>query len=118
MEAKQVPAIFVLTPRALAQLRRVLAQQPGQAWCLEVQAKPTGCKQMEYALGLVQTPAADQLHWQQEGIRLCTGLSSARYLLGASLDFLEGEAEEGFKFFGPFIDVGCSCEAPKTGQCE
>ena len=119
MEARQVSApIFVLTPRALAQLRRVLLQQGKPAWYLEIQAKPTGCKEMEYELGLLEAPAADQLHWQQEGMGLCTGLSSLRYLLGGSLDYIEGEAEEGFRFEAACMHSGCGCEAPKPGQCK
>jgi len=116
-EQPPAPApLFVLTPRALAQIRLVLQNQ-GQAYCLEVNARPSGCKEMEYELGLVQAPAADQLCWQQEEIRLCVGRSSLRYLLGASLDFIESEAETGFKFSTPFAGVGCDCNAPKPEGC-
>jgi len=109
--------VFVLTPRALAQVRLVLEQQGAHNHCLEVHAKPASCKEMEYALGLVQNPAADQLCWQQEEIRLCVSRESVRYLLGASLDFVENETETGFKFSSPYIHSGCDCETPQHSQC-
>ncbi|MCL2178506.1 MAG: iron-sulfur cluster assembly accessory protein [Proteobacteria bacterium] len=120
-EAEQPPAphfpVFVLTPRALEQVRLVLQNQEGGAYCLEVSAQPAGCKELEYELGLVQAPTAEQLCWQQEDIRLCVGRDSVRYLLGASLDFVESEAEAGFKFSNPYMGPGCDCGLPKSGQC-
>jgi iron-sulfur cluster assembly protein len=109
--------IFVLTPRAVVQVRLVLQQQGAEGYCLEVYARPIGCKEMEYALGLVQTPGADQVCWQQEGLHLCVGLASVRYLLGASLDFVESEAEDGFRFSNPYVHPGCDCETPESGRC-
>jgi len=115
MEAKPLPApVFVLTPRALAQLRRVLQSQQAQNHCLEVHAKPAGCKEMEYALGLVANPGDDQLCWQQEEIRICISLASLRYLLGASLDFVESEEERGFKFSNPSLALTCECTCEAT----
>jgi len=120
-EAGQPPAlpfaVFVLTPRALEQVRLVLQSQGGGVYCLEVSAQPSGCKELEYALDLVQNPSADQLCWQQEDIRLCVDRDSVRYLLGASLDFVESETEAGFKFSNPYVAPGCDCDAPKPGQC-
>jgi|GEM_PF-1527964 len=118
MEAEQrVSPLFVLTARALAQVRLLLQTQGVQSYCLEVHARPAACKEMEYELGLVQTPSADQLCWQQEDIQLCVSLQSARYLLGASLDFVENAEETGFKFTNPYVPAGCDCESPHSGRC-
>jgi len=112
MESKPLSApLFLLTPRALEQVRQVLAQQEAPGHWLEVEARPTACKEMEYALGLVHTPAKEQVSWHQEGQGLCTSLSSLRYLAGATLDFVQTEAEAGFKFSNTRECEQCGCGA-------
>ncbi len=102
-------AAFVLTARAVDQVKTVIAEQKLEGHFLTVRVVPAGCSGLGYDLNLVKESKAGDLVWNQDGVQICTDAMSITYLQGTTVDYLTSETQSGFKFENPNAKSSCGC---------
>jgi iron-sulfur cluster assembly accessory protein len=102
--------VVSLTERAAAKIRELQADEPaGDAGVLRVAVQGGGCSGFEYALGFDRGPQEGDHELEAFGVRVVVDPFSAPYLQGASIDFLDGLQESGFKIENPNVSSSCGC---------
>ena len=124
--------LVTLTQGAAVKIGNLMAQEPaGEAEVLRIAVQGGGCSGFEYALGFDRGPQAGDHELEFHGVKVVVDPFSAPYLQGATIDFLEGLQESGFKIDNPNVATACGCgssfqvaegEAPEAaagcGTCE
>ena len=99
-----------LTERAAEKIRELQADEPeGDASVLRVAVQGGGCSGFEYALGFDRGAQEGDHELELHGVRVVVDPYSAPYLQGASIDFLDGLQESGFKIENPNVSSACGC---------
>jgi iron-sulfur cluster assembly protein len=102
--------IVTLTERAADKVRALMALEPaGEAEVLRVAVQGGGCGGFEYALGFDRGAVDDDSTSECHGVRVVVDPASARYLEGATVDFVESLKESGFKVDNPNASGSCGC---------
>ena len=111
MATLEHPATLVsLTEAAAAKIRELMAEEPPQeAAVLRVAVQGGGCSGFQYALGFDRGPQEGDHELALHGVRVVVDPFSAPYLQGASIDFLNGLQESGFKIENPNVSSACGC---------
>jgi iron-sulfur cluster assembly protein len=110
MEIVERTALVSLTPTAAAKVKELMAEEPeGNALVLRVAIQGGGCSGFQYGLGFDTAPAEGDEILDQEGVRVVVDPFSAPYLQGATIDFLSGLQESGFKIDNPNATASCGC---------
>ena len=101
---------IALTERAADKVRDLMAQEPaGEAEVLRIAIQGGGCSGFEYALGFDRGAQAGDHELEFHGVKVVVDPFSAPYLQGATIDFLEGLQESGFKIDNPNASGSCGC---------
>jgi iron-sulfur cluster assembly protein len=102
-------APVTLTPGALQELKKLIAQQElATEYGLRVGVEGGGCAGMNYILGFDQKKDGDQ-EYEVEGIRLFMNKAHGMYLAGMEIDFQQGLDARGFTFNNPNASKTCGC---------
>ena len=102
--------ILSLTQGAASKVRELMAEEaPGEAEVLRVAIQGGGCSGFEYQLGFDRGSMEGDLEFDQHGVRVVVDPFSAPYLRGATIDFLNGLQESGFKIENPNAVASCGC---------
>ena len=102
--------VVSLTERAAVKIRELQADEPdGDAEVLRIAVQGGGCSGFEYALGFDRGPQEGDHELEAFGVRVVVDPFSAPYLQGASIDFLDGLQESGFKIENPNVSSACGC---------
>jgi iron-sulfur cluster assembly protein len=112
MEIVERPATTVvsLTEKAAVKIKELMAGEPvGEAEVLRVAIQGGGCSGFQYGLGFDRGSQQGDLELEQHGITLVVDPYSAPYLHGATIDFLDGLQESGFKIENPNATSACGC---------
>jgi iron-sulfur cluster assembly protein len=112
MATLEEPATTVvsLTERAASKIQELQAEEPGtDASVLRIAVQGGGCSGFEYALGFDSGPQEGDLELESHGVTVVVDPFSAPYLQGASIDFLDGLQESGFKIENPNVSSACGC---------
>ena len=111
MEIVERPDTLVsLTPTAADKIRELLAEEPeGGSSVLRVAIQGGGCSGFQYGLGFDSGPVEDDETIEQHGVTIVIDPYSAPYLKGATIDFLNGLEESGFKIDNPNAQASCGC---------
>ena len=114
-----------LTSNAAEKIRELMAEDPeGESSVLRVAIQGGGCSGFQYGLGFDAGPVEDDQTLEQHGVTIVIDPYSAPYLKGATIDFLNGLEESGFKIDNPNASASCGCghsftveegEAAETG---
>src|SRR3954462_8073751 len=103
-------AVVTLTEGAAAKISRLMAEEPaGEAEVLRIAIQGGGCSGFEYALGFDRGAQSGDHELSYHGVRVVVDPFSAPYLQGATIDFLEGLQESGFKIDNPNASSACGC---------
>jgi len=103
-------ALLSLTPLAAAKVKELMAEEPdADALVLRVAIQGGGCSGFQYGLGFDSGPAEGDFELWLEGVRVVVDPYSAPYLRGATVDFLTGLQESGFKIDNPNAVSSCGC---------
>jgi iron-sulfur cluster assembly accessory protein len=105
------PATLVsLTDAAAVKIKELMAEEPAsEAAVLRVAVQGGGCSGFQYALGFDRGPQDGDHELSLHGVRVVVDPFSAPYLQGASIDFLNGLQESGFKIDNPNVSSACGC---------
>ena len=99
-----------LTPTAAAKVRELMAEEPdSEELVLRVAIQGGGCSGFQYGLGFDTGAAEGDHELRLEGVRVVVDSYSAPYLEGATIDFLNGLQESGFKIENPNAVSSCGC---------
>src|SRR5690349_21473529 len=99
-----------LTPLAAAKVKELMAEEPdAEALVLRVAIQGGGCSGFQYGLGFDSGAADGDVELSLEGVRVVVDPYSAPYLRGATVDFLTGLQESGFKIDNPNAVSSCGC---------
>jgi iron-sulfur cluster assembly accessory protein len=103
-------SLLTITPVAAAKVKELMSEEPdAEALVLRVAIQGGGCSGFQYGLGF-DTGAAEGDHLLSlEGVTVVVDPYSAPYLQGATIDFLNGLQESGFKIENPNAVSSCGC---------
>jgi iron-sulfur cluster assembly protein len=102
--------LLSLTESAAAKIKELMAEEPeGEATVLRVAIQGGGCSGFQYGLGFDRDAIEGDLEFDQYGVRVVVDPFSAPYLRGASVDFVNGLQESGFKIENPNAVASCGC---------
>lgn len=109
MEPTTTPtAPITLTESAISKLAVLLAEE-GEPQALRIAVTGGGCSGFQYALGFDTERHADDLLFEQGGVRVIIDETSAEYLAGAVVDFQDGLNGKGFAIENPNSTGSCGC---------
>ncbi|MBL8330762.1 MAG: iron-sulfur cluster assembly accessory protein [Rubrivivax sp.] len=97
-----------VTPKAARQIQKALVQR-GSGIGLRLAIKTSGCSGYAYALEFADEPAADDLSFDSEGVKLLVSATSLPLIDGTQLDWVREGLNEGFKFNNPNAAATCGC---------
>ena len=102
--------LVTLTPTAAEKIRELMAEDPeGETSVLRVAIQGGGCSGFQYGLGFDSGPVEGDEVLELEGVQVVVDPYSAPYLKGATIDFLNGLQESGFKIDNPNAAASCGC---------
>jgi iron-sulfur cluster assembly protein len=102
--------LLTLTPVAASKVRELMAEEPdGDTLVLRIAIQGGGCSGFQYGLGFDAGAAEGDHELSLEGVSVVVDPSSAPYLQGATIDYLNGIQESGFKIENPNAVSSCGC---------
>jgi iron-sulfur cluster assembly protein len=105
-----VETLLELTPRAAEKIRELQATEPvGEAEVLRLAIQGGGCSGFQYGLGFDRGALEGDHELELHGVRVVVDPFSAPYLTGATIDWLDGLQESGFKIDNPKATSSCGC---------
>jgi iron-sulfur cluster assembly accessory protein len=105
---EQTTAPITVTEAAAAKVLALLAEET-DATVLRVAIAGGGCSGFQYQLGFDAGPQEGDVEFTMHGVDVVVDPFSAPYLQGASIDYLEGLQESGFKIENPNAVSSCGC---------
>ena len=103
------PTLVEMSPVAVEQLQKLLAQQDNPELALRVFVYPGGCSGMSYGMAFEDEFSEDDMLFTQGGMRLVVDENSAHYLKGAQIDFEDSLMGGGFRIENPNAVSTCGC---------
>lgn len=100
----------ILTPAAVAQVKRLRAKKGDDALKLRVGVKGGGCSGLSYVLALEEAPRATDTVYDVDGVTVLVDPKSAQFIQGMTLDYSTANLlEGGWKYLNPNVQKSCGC---------
>ena len=101
---------ITLTPRAICELRDLMASEAKTSAALRVWVAGGGCSGLSYGMALDDAGAEDgDQVFTQEGISVVIDEMSLKYMMGATVDYVDDMVGGGFKIENPNATSSCGC---------
>ena len=97
-----------LTASAADRVRQHLAAR-GRGLGLRLGIKTTGCSGFSYVVDYADTVAADDLVFEDQGVKVYVNPASLPMLDGTQVDFVRQGLNESFRFNNPNVKAECGC---------
>ncbi len=97
-----------LSEAAARHVNRYLTKR-GKGYGVRLGVKTTGCSGLAYTLEYVDEPAAEDVVFEEHGVRVLVDPKSMAYIDGTQLDFVREGLNEGFRFNNPNERDRCGC---------
>ncbi len=97
-----------LTASAADRVRNHLANR-GHGIGLRLGVKTTGCSGFSYVIDYADVPAAGDLVFEDQGIKVFVDPASFPMLDGTQVDFVRKGLNESFQFANPNVKAECGC---------
>jgi iron-sulfur cluster assembly accessory protein len=115
--------MVTLSDKAAAEIKGIMAQNGGAFEGVRVFVAGGGCSGLSYGMQIADEPAtADDLVFENDGVKIIVDVGSHQYLDGASIDFDDTLQGGGFKINNPNAVKSCGCgssfateESPEAG---
>ena len=105
----EATASVSLTPRAVEMVKTVRAREGRpEGHALRVAVVGGGCSGFSYQLSF-EEPTSEDAVIECDGVRVAVDPTSAQYLAGVEIDFVESLHGGGFKFSNPGATHTCGC---------
>lgn len=100
----------LLSPTAVARVKVLLQREKrSEPAGLRLSVVGGGCSGLQYSLELDDAPRDDDAVYEIGGVRVFVDPTSAPYLVGTRVDYVDGLHGAGFKFVNPNADRTCGC---------
>ena len=106
--APEIDTTPKLTTNAVAKLTELLGVED-EPQALRIAVTGGGCSGFQYALGFDSEVHADDVAWEQDGVKVVVDETSLEYLSGAHVDFQDGLNGKGFAIENPNSTGSCGC---------
>ena len=119
--------LLSITPAAAGQLTHLLESRNMAGHALRVFVGGGGCSGLQYGMTFVEGPGEFDQVVEMHGVRLIVDPTSAMYLEGANIDFVDNLMGGGFRIENPQAVTTCGCghsfrtagsSAPASGGCQ
>lgn len=100
---------IVLTSEASTKVRSLLHQEGRDDLALRIAVQPGGCSGLRYQLFFDERSLDGDVLREYDGVKVVTDRMSAPYLSGASIDFVDTIAKQGFTIDNPNASNSCAC---------
>lgn len=100
--------MITITENAANHIRSFL-QKRGKGEGIRLGVKTSGCSGMGYTMEFVDEPQADDLVFENLGVKIFIDPKSHVYLDGTQVDYGKEGLQEGFKFENPNAKESCGC---------
>ena len=99
---------ITLTNAAAERIKTFLANR-GKGYGLRLGVKTSGCSGMAYVLEFADEAQAEDVVFEDKGVKVLVDPKSLIYLDGTELDYSKEGLNEGFKFNNPNVKDSCGC---------
>jgi iron-sulfur cluster assembly protein len=97
-----------LTPAARERVRSFLAKR-GSGVGLRLGVRRTGCSGFAYVVNYADDLGAEDVVFDQDGVRVIVDRESLELIDGTEVDFVKQGLNEAFKFRNPNVRGECGC---------
>ena len=97
-----------LTSAAADRVRAFLTRR-GHGVGLRVSVKKTGCSGFAYVVNYADDIAADDIVFEDRGVKVIVDKDSLGYIDGTEVDFVKQGLNEAFRFRNPNVKGECGC---------
>jgi iron-sulfur cluster assembly accessory protein len=104
---KSSPVTF--TPNAVKKVKEIMAQQNPVPAGLRVGVVGGGCSGFSYSMAFENQAGMMDKSFEIDGLKVFIDATSAMYLQGATVDYVETLEGAGFKFENPNVRSTCGC---------
>jgi iron-sulfur cluster assembly accessory protein len=101
--------VVTLTDKAAEMVKAAMAKEKVVGFGLRVGVVGGGCSGFQYHLAFEEAPAADDVVYEQHGVRIFVDTASQEHLAGVTVDYVTGLHGAGFKFVNPNASRTCGC---------
>ena len=102
--------MITVTETAAKKVSDLCLEEGKPEWGLRIRVVGGGCSGMSYELGWEDEAGADDTVVESQGIKVYVDQSSAPYLAGTEIDFVENEMlGAGFAVKNPNVKSSCGC---------
>ena len=102
-------APITLSSNAIAKVKEIMAQQNPVPAGLRVGVVGGGCSGFSYSMSFENAPGVMDKVYNFDGLKVYVDATSAMYLNGCNVDFVETLEASGFKFENPNVKSTCGC---------
>jgi iron-sulfur cluster assembly accessory protein len=106
-ETKKAP--ISLTPNAVVKVKEIMAQQTPVPAGLRVGVVGGGCSGFSYSMSFENASGMMDKVFDMDGLKVYVDATSAMYLNGCIVDYVETLEGAGFKFENPNVKSTCGC---------
>jgi iron-sulfur cluster assembly accessory protein len=99
----------VLTPNAVSKVKEIMAQQDPRPAGLRIGVVGGGCSGFSYSMSFENAPGVMDKVYTFDDLKVFVDATSAMYLSGCSVDYVETLEAAGFKFENPNVKSTCGC---------
>ena len=107
-ESPTTTPLLSLTEAAAVKIKQLLEQE-NDVEVLRIAIQGGGCSGFQYGLGFDRGAIEGDHELEQHGVTIVVDPFSAPYLTGATIDWLDGLQESGFKIDNPQATSSCGC---------
>lgn len=101
-------ATMTLSSSAASRVAAIAAKQ-GKAPLLRLAVEGGGCSGFQYRFALAESPEADDLVVERDGVCLLVDPVSLDLVAGSTVDYVESLGGAAFKVENPQATAGCGC---------
>jgi iron-sulfur cluster assembly protein len=98
----------VLSDRAAARIKEVIAAENREGQGLRVKVVGGGCSGLQYKVDFDQPKTTDKI-FEKDGAKVLVDMKSLLYLSGTELDYKDELMQSGFVFQNPNVKKACGC---------
>src|SRR5262245_59682439 len=99
---------IALTTAAADRVKTFLTRR-GHGLGLRLAVKKTGCSGFAYVVNYADTIGADDLVFEDRGVKVIVDRDSLGYIDGTEVDFVKQGLNEAFRFRNPNVRGECGC---------
>lgn len=100
--------MITVTESAAHHIQNFLTKR-GKGEGIRLGVKTSGCSGMAYTMEFVDEIAAEDVIFEEKGVKIFIDPKSLVYLDGTQVDYAKEGLQEGFKFENPNVKESCGC---------